>query len=483
MALHGGGYNGRVIASIAAFEKDTARRARRVLLEAEFSESRIAAQLGSTEPGARFEDCLAQWLWRCRNGDPLSVLIRLFVLGQPVSPREAARAVSPMTVEEWEGMGLLRRAKGQVSACVELTPKPGFVFASNFGFADRKPAADHVLGITSSASLVNRCMIRRPVERGLDLGTGTGFLALHMQAHCERVMALDLNPRALAFARFNAAFNLVDGVEFRHSDCFSAVPGERFDQIVGNLPFVISPAGETLFRDGGVDGSGFFESVLRQAPEHLSEGGVAQFLGQWSNRTPEMEIPGCDVFVIRFATEPVEEYATQWVQACAVAGKRGRSREYRAWMEFYWEHGIERIHTGLWNLRRRSGGTHWQASVDRPTSKATWGDRIDEFFRSWGAWGMALAREEIPELRVKLSPYTVWRGEFVQCAQEPRLQLFSSDGFSTPLTIEGSTEKWLALADGTRTVAEMARAGHLGAQEGWAGAIEPLLFHGYLTVA
>ena len=242
-----GRYNGRVIASLPAFDKDTARRGRRVLLEAEFSESRIAARLGSTEPGARFEDCLPQWLWRCRNGDPLSLLIRLFVLGQPVSLREAALAVSPMTVEDWEGMGLLHRARGQVSACVELTPKPGFVFASDFGFADRPPAADYVLGVTPSASLVNRCMIRRPVERGLDLGTGSGFLALHMQAHCARVMALDLNVRACAFARFNAAFNGVDGVEFRHSDRFSAVPGERFDQIVGNLPFVISPAGELSF--------------------------------------------------------------------------------------------------------------------------------------------------------------------------------------------------------------------------------------------
>lgn len=476
-----------MIASIPAFDTDTdrptARRARRVLLDAEFSESRIAARLGSTEPGASFEDCLAQWLWRCGNGDPLSILIRLFVLGQPVSSREASLAVSPMTVDEWEGMQLLRRARGQVSACVELTPRPGFVFASDFGFADRKPADDHVLGITPSASLVNRCMIRRPVEQGLDLGTGTGFLALHMQAHCERVVALDLNQRALAFARFNAAFNGIDGVEVRGSDQFSAVPGERFDQIVGNLPFVISPAGETLFRDGGADGSGFFESVLRRAPEHLSEGGVAQFLGQWSNRTPEMEIPGCDVFVIRFASESVEEYATQWVQSCAVAGKRGRSREYRAWMEFYREHGIERIHTGLWNLRRRSCGPCWQASMDRPTSKASWGDRIEEFFRSWGAWRKAVACEQTAELRVKLSPYTVWRGEFAQGAREPRLQLFSSDGFSTPLTIQSSMAKWLPLADGTRTVAEMAHLAHLGAQESWAWTIEPLVFHGYLNVA
>ena len=194
-----------------------------------------------------------------------------------------------------------------------------------------------------------------------------------------------------------------------------------------------------------------------------------------------MEIPGCDVFVIRFASESVEEYATQWVQACAVAGKRGRIREYRAWMEFYREHGIERIHTGLWNLRRKSSGDCWQASVDRPTSKVSWGDRIEEFFRSWGAWRDAVAQGEIGEMCLKLSPYTVWRGEFAP--REPRLQLFSSDGFSTPLNIESSTEKWLALADGTRKVAENARTGHLGAMESWAGAIEPLIFHGYMSVA
>jgi ribosomal protein L11 methyltransferase len=74
-----------------------------------------------------------------------------------------------------------------------------------------------------------------PVERVLDVGTGTGLLALGALAlGAERVVATDLDPAALALARENAARNgLADRLEL------SSLPpdahGVQFDLVVANL--------------------------------------------------------------------------------------------------------------------------------------------------------------------------------------------------------------------------------------------------------
>jgi methylase of polypeptide subunit release factors len=47
--------------------------------------------------------------------------------------------------------------------------------------------------------------VRRAVERGLDLGSGSGIQALTMSRHCRQVVATDLNPLANALTRFNVA--------------------------------------------------------------------------------------------------------------------------------------------------------------------------------------------------------------------------------------------------------------------------------------
>src|SRR6266508_4516453 len=70
-----------------------------------------------------------------------------------------------------------------------------------------------------SASLA-ALLVRRRVRSTLDVGTGCGVLALMTARHSERVVGVDTNPRALNFARFNAALNDVHNVEFREGSLF-----------------------------------------------------------------------------------------------------------------------------------------------------------------------------------------------------------------------------------------------------------------------
>ena len=90
------------------------------------------------------------------------------------------------------------------------------------------------------------------MEAALDLGTGCGIQALLAAKHSARVVATDVNERALAFAAFNAALNGIDVVEFRQGDLFEPVAGERFGLLVANPPYVISPDATYTYRDSGV---------------------------------------------------------------------------------------------------------------------------------------------------------------------------------------------------------------------------------------
>ena len=96
--------------------------------------------------------------------------------------------------------------------------------------------------------------VRRPIGSSLDLGTGCGIQALFAAAHSDRVVASDVNPRAVALATLTMALNGAGNVEMRTGDLLDPVAGETFGLVVANPPFVISPSERYLFRDGDAAG-------------------------------------------------------------------------------------------------------------------------------------------------------------------------------------------------------------------------------------
>ena len=141
--------------------------------------------------------------------------------------------------------------------------------------------ADHVAAVHGPSATLAHLTVRRPVARALDLGTGNGIQALLVAANADRVVATDINERALAFAAFNAALNGVENVEFRAGSFFEPVAGEQFDLIVTNPPYVISPESKFLFRDSGLRGDSVSEQVARALPQHLAEGGFGTVMLSW----------------------------------------------------------------------------------------------------------------------------------------------------------------------------------------------------------
>ena len=73
----------------------------------------------------------------------------------------------------------------------------------------------------------------------LDMGTGSGVCAIFAAKHAARVVAVDINPAAVRCTAINVLLNDVeDKVEVRQGDLFAAVPGEQFDLILFNPPFL-----------------------------------------------------------------------------------------------------------------------------------------------------------------------------------------------------------------------------------------------------
>jgi release factor glutamine methyltransferase len=120
--------------------------------------------------------------------------------------------------------------------------------------------------------------VLEPGARVLDLCSGSGALAVRA-ARRASVTAIDVSRRAVATIRLNAVLN---GVEVRalRGDLFEAVPGERFDAIVSNPPYVPAPSDDLPARgparawDAGRDGRALLDRICERAPEHLAPGGV-----------------------------------------------------------------------------------------------------------------------------------------------------------------------------------------------------------------
>jgi HemK-related putative methylase len=126
---------------------------------------------------------------------------------------------------------------------------------------------------------------RKLVEnrRVLDLGTGTGLLAVAAaEGGAKCVMAVDINPGAVLAAQINALVSgLTSKVSVSQSDFFSAVRGEKFDVIITNPPYFRGePQGyaeRAYFAGSELD---WFVRLAEEAPLHLStEGKIVMVVG------------------------------------------------------------------------------------------------------------------------------------------------------------------------------------------------------------
>jgi hypothetical protein len=191
-------------------------------------------------------------------------------------------------------------------------------------------------------------------------------------------VATDLSLRALAFAGFTTALAESE-VDLRAGSLFEPVAGERFDLVVSNPPFVITPRGPGVptyeYRDAGLVGDSVVRHLVRNVGDHLAPGGVALFIGNWEVRLDEswrdvwaawLEGAGVDAWVVQRDEQDPAEYAELWAgDAGSRTGTAGYDDLYAAWLADFADRGVDRIGFGVVALQRPARDRRpWSDLVD-----------------------------------------------------------------------------------------------------------------------
>ncbi|WP_262103958.1 methyltransferase [Arthrobacter sp. Marseille-P9274] len=317
--------------------------------------------------------------------DPLAAVVRLWLLGEDVEEAHLAAALPELGLDGLAALGLATNDGGRVRASVDLRPYAFDVtnlwVASDLGAHQQAGVLrhDHVLGIGQASLTLAQLTIRRDLDRALDLGTGCGIQLFHLLSHARHVTATDISERALAFTRFNLLLNaptldldpedLAARVSLRLGSLLDPVAGERFDLVVSNPPFVITPrtsetAADELFtyRDGGLPGDDIVATLVRRLPSVLAPGGVAQMLGNWEipadapswhSRLESWLDPDTEAWVIQREQLSPAAYAETWLRdASENRDPRLYERVYRAYLEDFGTRNVEAVGFGMVWLRR-----------------------------------------------------------------------------------------------------------------------------------
>ncbi|MEV7860827.1 class I SAM-dependent methyltransferase [Streptomyces hirsutus] len=371
---------------------DTAARLRDALLGASFTADGLLELLGAPAYAAlaRSETVPA---FRATRGDtPLETLVRLFLLQQPV-PHARVAAVLPVDACLEDGW-LTRAGAGDVVATVDVRPYGGpadedWFIVSDLGCAVGGASgigSAHegvVLGVGGASTTLAGITVRKPVASALDLGTGSGIQALHATRHATRVTATDVNPRALRITALTLTLSGAPAADLREGSLFAPVRAdEKYDLIVSNPPFVISPGARLTYRDGGMGGDDLCRTLVQEAGERLGDGGFAQFLANWQHVEGEdwqdrlrSWVPrGCDAWIVQREVQDVTQYTELWLRDAG--DHRGDTAEYRArydaWLDEFEARGVKAIGFG-WITLRRSGSDRpsitveeWSHPVEQP---------------------------------------------------------------------------------------------------------------------
>jgi release factor glutamine methyltransferase len=132
--------------------------------------------------------------------------------------------------------------------------------------------------------LVEKALLRLPEGepvRVLDLGSGSGAVALAIarERPAASVIGVDISAEAVEVARLNARLQKIENAEFRASDWFDAVRGEKFLVVVGNPPYVAEDdphlgQGDARFEprlalDAGPGGMECFRAIIDRAHNYI----------------------------------------------------------------------------------------------------------------------------------------------------------------------------------------------------------------------
>jgi len=423
----------------------------------EYDTTHLIERLGRAQPPAPGEK--AQMFDDSKVITTPNVLIRLFLLGSTIDEATGREFLPAPILTFCIESGLLEIADGHIYGGVVIVPVDDLLFASDaFRILGTDEAAEFILpASTHSANFLRFLTMRAPVSSMLDLGCGCGIHALFAARHCKEVIATDISEAAIRYTQFNALLNAVDNIECRQGSLFEPVEKSRFDLIVSNPPFVVSPGETFVYRDNPMDLDEFCRSLITEAPAHLNEDGHLQMLCEWVERdeqpwTERLQewFRGCDAWILHSTPISPEDYVQQ--RRSDISGESVNTGSAAEWIKYLHAHDVKAIHPGMITLRRRDGTNWMHVQHLREDVKKQAGQAIAngiaavDFLESCDDESMLDATLKLPDSL---------EAEQMQSDGEPVGVLLRMDnGLSMEAEIDGPIAAFLNLFDRKRSVRE-----------------------------
>ena len=391
--------------------------------------------------------------------DPQAAAVRLLLLQQPVPSAQLAG---------WASLPGLRDAglvtgEDELRATVEIKPHgsertEGWICSDATPLDGQvgKPREDFVLGASPASTTLSQLVPPGRYGRALDLGTGCGIQALHLDA--AGIVATDLNPRALDLARISLGLSEVPA-ELRLGSLYEPVAGDAFDLIVTNPPYVMSPPGDArlVYREGGFTADELVRKVVTGGADHLADGGVMTVLCNWAVTANQpwderlsgwIRPTGCDALVLQRELLDPFEYIEIWLTDAGLAGTPEYLPRYHAWLDYFAAAGIKAVGMG-WIALRKAGRDQpqvrlddWPHAVHQPV-----GEAFGDFFAAVGP--SQLAESDFLSQRWQAHPGVVQETVGAPGAADPQhLVLRQQFGFGRAVEVDTALAAIVGACDG-----------------------------------
>ncbi|HZT29886.1 MAG TPA: methyltransferase [Bryobacteraceae bacterium] len=442
-----------------------AQRLRDFLTEAKFTQETFR-EMPALRELPNYTGNLVFLLERTREPSLLNLLVRLFVTGVAQEKTTISRAIPEPVLRVMLESGMLAQEGDSVSPRVMLTPCDEHVFAADTAARMRsEQSSDAVLWPNPTTRVLQLFSLRAPSRATLDLGAGCGMLGVLAAAHSGRVVATDLNPRAEQFILFNARLNRVDNIESLTGNTFEPVKDRQFDLILANLPYFVTPTSGEMYCENSMELDQYCRRVVREAAQHLTEGGYFQATLEWVQVRGErwqdrlagwLAGSGCDAWILRRYSRDAVAYAEERIRTTWPPEQAGaRLAEF---MAYYREREVEEVHGGLLAMRRRSGKSWLRIEEMAADPTEPYGATVLTTFATQDILSAHPTDEELLAMKPRLSPAAqleqtlrVSGGKWATTSRRLRL----TTGVPASLAVEAEVADFLSRCDGSRPLEEL----------------------------
>lgn len=124
----------------------------------------------------------------------------------------------------------------------------------------------------------------KPGDSVLEIGTGTGIVAMYASRITDKITVTDINFDAVKLAEHNFMKNGIENIEILFGNLFEPLKNRKFDVILFNTPYLPTENGDVIDDnlnyafDGGLNGRKVIDNFLNEVKNHLNDKGIVQII-------------------------------------------------------------------------------------------------------------------------------------------------------------------------------------------------------------